>query len=333
MSTLYVIEEYAILKKHQQRLKIEKDGNTLLELPFFKIDKILLFGNIQITGDAIQYLLENDIDVSFYNIYGKLKGRLVNKSGKNIFLRIQQYENYIDDSKRLKIAKWIVEGKIKNFVAFLKKFQRNHDDVDFENEIKSLEKCLLLLERKEHIGGILGIEGVATSIYFNCFKNMIISDEMKNVFSRRERRPPKDPVNSLLSLGYSLITNEMWGIIEGIGFEPFIGFLHGINYGRPSLALDLIEQFRVSIVDRVVLEMINHKVINQEDFEFDDVNGCRMKKESLKKFFYHFDRRLNTTIKLSNDEEITYRKLFFNQTYKFVNTILEGKEYKSFIYV
>ncbi len=333
MSTIYVVEEYATLKKYQQRLRIEKDGNILLELPFFKIEKILLFGNIQITGDAIQCLLENNIDVSFYNIYGKLKGRLVNKSGKNIFLRLQQYENYIDELKRLKIAKWIVEGKIKNFITFLKKFQRNHEDINFENDIKSLEKCLLLLEKKQHIGGCLGIEGIATSIYFNCFKNMIIADEFKELFSKRQRRPPKDPVNSLLSLGYSLITNEMWGILEGIGFEPFIGFLHGINYGRPSLSLDLIEQFRVPIVDRAILEMVNHKVFNQEDFELDDINGCKVKKDALKKFFYHFDRRLNTTIKLNSDEEITYRKLFFKQAYKFIDTLLDGKEYKSFIYV
>lgn len=333
MSTIYVVEEYAIIRKHQQRIRIEKDEKVLLELPFFKIDRILLFGNIQITSDAIQHLLESDIDVSFYNIYGKLKGRLINKTGKNIYLRLAQYESYMDDEKRVRIAKYIVKGKIKNFISFIKKFQRNHPDIDFSGEIKTIENCLILLERKNYIGGCLGIEGIASSVYFKCLKKMILNYEMIGTFEGRRRKPPQDPINSLLSLGYSLITNEMWGIIEGIGYEPFIGFLHGINYGRPSLALDLIEEFRVSIVDRVVIEMVNHNVIKKEDFDYDEEKGCRMKKDALKKFFEHFDRKLNTIVHISKtDEEASYRKLFFIQARNFMETIISDKEYIPFFY-
>ena len=328
-----MVEDYATLRKHQQRLKIEKDENILLEIPIFKVEKILLFGNIQITADAIQMLLENNIDVSFYNVYGKLKGKLVNKFGKNIFLRLLQYENYIDEEKRLNISKFIVSGKIKNFISFLGKYMRNHPEIDFSKELKILNNFLILLQRKTHISGCLGVEGIATSVYYNCFKRMILNEDFMEVFKERERRPPKDPINSMLSLGYSLITNEMWGIIDGMGYDPFIGFLHGINYGRPSLALDLIEQFRVSIVDRVVLEIINHRIIGIDEFEYDEVNGCRMKKEGIKKFFEHFDRRLNTKIVIANEQEASYRKLFFLQAERFKETLLKGTEYKSFIYI
>lgn len=330
MASLYITEDYAVLCKDHKRLVVKKDDKILLELPEFKIERILLFGKIQVTADAIEFLLENNIDVSFFNQYGRLKGKLVHSKSKNIYLRIAQYESYNDEEKRLKIGRSFVKGKISNYISFLYRYQRNHPEVSFEKEIATLENCLVLLENKKHISGILGIEGVASSVYFKTFPQLIINQGWKDVFCGRTKHPPKDEINSLLSLGYSLVTAELWALLEGIGFEPFVGFLHEVDYGRPSLAIDLLEEFRTAVVERVVLELINHKVISRDDFE-ETPQGCRMKKEQLKKFFEYFDRKLNATfIDLETQQQTTYRKTFYTQAQKLAKAIYTGTEYQPF---
>lgn len=333
MATLYVTEEYAVLKKYQKRLVIEKDNNVLLEIPLFKIDSIILFGKIQVTADAIQYLLENKVSVSFFNQYGRLKGKLVDASSKNIYLRIAQYENYSDENRRLSLSKNIVYGKIRNIISFFQRYQRNHPEINFDLQISSLKKCLTLLETKKSVASVLGIEGVASSIYFKEFSKMILNDDWKGTFFCRTQHPPKDPINSLLSLGYSLVTNELWSLLDGLGFDPFVGFLHEIDYGRPSLAIDLLEEFRIPVVDRVIIELINHKVIEKNDFECIE-NGYRMKKDSLKKFFKHFDRRITSVFKNpDNNQETNYRKMFFYQAQKLAKSILTKTDYTPFNYL
>jgi CRISPR-associated protein Cas1 len=333
MSSLYITEEYAVLKKKLQRLVIEKDGKVLLEVPSFKIDRIMLFGKIQVTADAIEYLLDNDIEVAFFNQYGRLKGRIIDVSSKNVYLRIMQYESYNNSSKRLKIAKSIVHGKIRNIITFLQRWKRNHPQFNFDKEVETLDNCLRLLELKTTISGVMGVEGIASSIYFRVFPNFILNDDWNGVFSKRDRCPPKDPINSLLSLGYSLVTNEIWSILEGIGFDAYIGFLHEIDYGRPSMAIDLVEEFRIPVVDRVVIELINHKVINKEDFEYTE-NGCIMKEDSLKKFFKHFDNRLMSNFNnYETKEETNYRKMFYYQAQKIAKAIMKDVDYKPFNYL
>lgn len=333
MASLYITEDYAVIRKFQQKIVIQKDDKILLEVPTFKIDKILLFGKIQITADAIEWLLENNIDVAFFNQYGRLKAKLQNIESKNVYLRLAQYETYQDEQKRLRIAKSIVEGKIKNIISFLKRFSRNHPELDFKEEINFLNKSKELLEKKQHIGGVLGVEGIVASIYFKSFNKFILNEEWKGSFTGRSKRPPKDPINSLLSLGYSLVTNELVSVLSGVGFDIYVGFLHGIEYGRPSLALDLLEEFRVPVVDRVVIEMLNNRVISKDDFEFSS-DTVRMKKEALKKFFEHFDRRLSSYFNHSEiGQQINYRKVFYLQVQKLAKSIQMSEDYKTFSYL
>jgi len=330
MPSLYITEDYAVLAKHQKRLVVKKDDEILLEIPEFKIERILLFGKIQVTADAIEFLLKNNIDVAFFNQYGRIKGKLVSSQSKNVYLRIAQYEAYNDPQRRFNLAYSIVKGKIENYISFLYRYQRNHPEVNFENEISTLQNCIKLLNNKKHISGLLGVEGVASAVYFKTFPKMFLNEEWKNSFSRRTRHPPKDEINSLLSLGYSLITAELWSLLEGLGLDPFVGFLHEIDYGRPSLAIDLVEEFRTTVVERVVLEMINHKVISKEDFEKTN-EGIRMKRESLKVFFEHFDRKLNAVFKeLQTQQQVSYRKLFYIQAQKLIKAICTQQEYQPF---
>ena len=263
MSTLYLVEQGAKLAKASERLVVEKDGKVLVEIPAFKVERILIYGNIQVTTQAIAFLLEKGIDTSFLSIYGKFRGRLAPKISKNVLLRVAQFERTKDEKFKIELARKIIEAKIRNACTVLAKYSSNHPEVDFSHYIAEMEKHINKLKRKEKISTLLGVEGQASAVYFTAFPEMIRTEID---FKSRSRRPPKDPVNSLLSFCYTLLTNEIDSILSAIGFDTYVGYLHGINYGRPSLALDVVEEFR-HLAERFTLFLINNEVIRAEDFE------------------------------------------------------------------
>ncbi|MCX7706128.1 MAG: CRISPR-associated endonuclease Cas1 [bacterium] len=329
MATLYLIEQGAKLVKDSKKIVIEKDDKILLEVPDFKVERIFIFGNIQITTQAMKFLLESNIETSFFNLYGRLIGRLSPVESKNVYLRIQQYEKHKDTQTVLQLAKVFVAGKIRNMKTTLSKYTSNNPETDFTQSINGLEDCLSELERKTQVSSILGVEGRASAIYFECFSKMI----KKNFeFTGRIKRPPPDPVNSLLSLGYSLITNEMMSIVSGIGFDPYIGFLHSLEYGRPSLPLDLVEEFRQPIVDRLTLELINKEILVPDDFEQVEEGGTYLKKDARKKYFEQYEKRMQTEIfEHETNQSFTYRRIMFNQAQKLAKALLEGQPYTPFL--
>lgn len=328
MSTLYLLEQGAKLEKESKRFIVRKDDTILLEVPEFKIDRVLLFGNIQLTTQAMKFLLESGIETSFFTIYGKLIGRLVPVHSKNVVLRVAQFDKAKDEQFKLLFSKVIVEGKIRNAKALLQRFCRNHPEADLGNFEDDLNRCLDELPRKTQVSSIMGVEGRASAIYFQAYGNMFRKELQ---FDARSRRPPKDPVNSLLSLGYTLITNEMFSVLSSIGFDPYIGFLHGIEYGRPSLALDLIEEFRHSIIDRFTLELINKEILKKEDFE-EKTEGIYLKDEARKKYFQHYEKRMLTQVQdVQEKNEVTYRKMFYQQGQRLAKAIQLAVPYEPFL--
>lgn len=317
MTTLYLTEQGSVLKKTYRRLLIEKKGEKLLEVPEFKIDRILIFGNVQITTQAINFLLDRGIDTSFLSINGRLRGKLAAVESKNVYLRIAQYQKNQDENFKVKFAKIIIETKIKNAINLINRYARNHPEIDFSGYSKNLKKCLLSLKRKERVSTIIGVEGRSSAIYFESYGKMFRKELQ---FRKRSRRPPADPINSLLSLGYTLITNEIFSILSTVGFDPYIGYLHGIDYGRPSLTLDLVEEFRQPIIDKLTLQLINKKILNEKDFEKKDNKGFYLKENSRKKYFIHYEHLMTKT-------KNNFRKSFQIQAYKFANTILKNIPY------
>lgn len=327
MPTLYLLEQGAKLEKESKRLLVTKEGKILLEIPEFKIERVLLFGNIQITTQAMKFLLESGIETSLFSIYGKLIGRLLPTQSKNVFLRMAQFEKAKDNGFRLAISRVLVEGKIKNAKAFLQRYARNHPEVDFSNAEQELNNCLGELSRKTQVSSVVGVEGKASAVYFEAFGKMFRKGLQ---FETRVRRPPTDPVNSLLSLGYTLITNEMFSVTTSIGFDPYVGFLHGIEYGRPSLALDLVEEFRHSIIDRLTLELINKEILTLDDFE-EKEGAVYLKEDSRKKYFLHYERRMLTSFQDFEEKiELNYRRMFYKQAQRFAKTLQEGTPYRPF---
>ncbi len=327
MAVIYLLEQGSTLRKVSRRLVVEKEGHILLEIPEFKIERIIIFGNIQLTTQVMKFLLQSGIETSFMTIHGKLIGKLSPIESKNIELRMLQYKKFQDEYFRLFFAKSVVKGKIKNSKVILQKYQRNHPEINFENQIKKMDILLRELKRKIKVSSVFGVEGRASAIYYSCFGKMFRKEFR---FEKRTKHPPLDPTNVLLSLGYTLITNEMISILSSIGFDPYIGYFHGIEYGRPSLALDLIEEFRAPIIDRLTLEIFNKAILSSKDFEKKG-NGIFLKDIVRKKYYLQYERRMQQ--KFKNSESLktkNYREIFFTQAQKFANTLKLNKVYKPF---
>jgi len=328
MNTLYVIDQGAVVRQSSRSIVITKDEKRITQVPVIKLDRLLLFGNVQVTTQAINLLLDEGIDVAFLSMNGKLRGRLLASESKNILIRIAQYERYLDDQYQVDMARQIVRGKITNTRAFILRISRSYPDMDFNSELELIDQTLTKLEHQITVNSLMGSEGIATATYFRAFGRMFRKDL---TFKERTRRPPKDPVNAVLSLGYTMITNEILSLITAHGLDPYIGFLHGVVYGRPSLALDLVEEFRTPIVDRLTLNLFNNEILTQDDFRPVENKGIYLQPEALKTYFQYYDKRLKSKVKQSKASSgRSFRDIMKRQVLKMSKAIETGEMYKPF---
>lgn len=325
MKILYVTEQGSIIKKISRRLLIVKEGKTIAEISLIGLDGIVVFGNIQITSPVIASVLENGIYISFLSSKGKFRGILLPNQHKNVFLRISQYERYLDDEFQRTLASKIVNAKIKNAKTVIRKHLSNHPEQVFTQELISIEQIMEKVKKIPPIPVLLGLEGQASAVYFRVFRKMILADML---FSGRSKRPPKDAVNALLSLGYAMLTHEILSLLFATGFDPYVGYLHGIDYGRPALALDMVEEFRHSIIDRLILNLVNTRIITQNDFIEDNEKGFILTKDALKKFIIHYEKRMTDQIEHPRTHEKTsFRNIVREQIYRISRTIMMKQEY------
>jgi CRISP-associated protein Cas1 len=338
MSTLYLTEAYALVRREGEDMLLvqiparqDKENGTSTparkeRIPLLKIDEVVVLGEVTLTASAIHLLLERDIEITFLGPYGQFKGRLSPPFSKNAILRMAQYRAHQDMSKRCDLARRFVIGKLMNQRTLLQRYQRRQSDAEMKQAIEQINTLLhqlaaLSLDRTavpqrlaggdNRIAGtpleaILGMEGAGSAAYFRCF-GKLLSDPQQWPFPGRVKRPPTDPVNALLSFGYSLLTNKVASAVQLVGFDHFVGYLHSSFYGRPSLALDLVEEFRPIIVDSVVLSLLNNRMVTPQDFVV-EVGAYRLKQEKRNLFFTRFEERLN--------EEVQHPLFGYKTTYR-----------------
>jgi CRISPR-associated protein Cas1 len=329
MTTLYLSEQGSKLRKTSQRLVVEKYGDTLLEVPVYGIDRVLIFGAVQISTQAISFLLESGIDVSFLSVHGRLKGKLSPVQSKNVFLRLTQYDRYKDGEFKPMIARSIVEGKLKNQRTLVLRYQRNHPEADFSAQLDTISNSISSLVDTKEISSLIGLEGASSGAYFRCYSKML---SQNFTFDKRTKHPPLDPANAILSLGYVLITNEIGALAESTGFDPFIGFLHSLRYGRKSLPLDLVEEFRHPVIDGLVQTLVNTGSIKEDDFYRESNGAFLLNREAFKRFITAYEERMEKLFLDRNDNSNTsYRKLFRKQVVKMERAILNREEYHPFL--
>ncbi len=327
MATLYLTEQGSKITRTEQRLIVEKDTQVLLQVPIIKIERILIFGRVKITLPVFELLLNQGIPTAFLTVKGRLKGILEPIRSKNILLRLKQYEKSKDLRFKLRFAKAIVRGKILNQKRLIGRFAHNHPNIEFASYLTEIDWLLDAIHRKVNINSLMGIEGQATAVYFSAY-GKLYQDEVR--FIRRTRRPPTDPINSLLSLGYTMLSNEYLSLLSAVGFDPYIGFFHSIGYGRPTLTFDMMEELRHPLIDMLVLELIGRKILKAEDFnEIQD--GFYLTPQARKEFFTHYERRMNQEfIHPKENTATTLRKIMLEQIHKLSAVVQTGKDYEPY---
>ena len=332
MPVLYLIEQGARLHKEGELFSVTKDDKVIKKIHAGEVEQIILFGNITLTTPVINYILEKGIDCTFCNSYGKFHGRLVSDTSRFGMLRLKQMEMMLNPDYIIKIAKSIIEGKLYNQRTLMLRYQRKEKSPDIEKALQSLEGGLSQLPLCNSVESLRGLEGSATAAYYSAFKHILNQDLG---FVTRVRRPPTDPVNSLLSFGYTLLTYSLHSAISMVGLDPYLGIFHATERSRPNLALDMVEEFRSIIVDSMVLWLINSKVMTLADFKLPQKSGemVIITDEGIRKLIHYYEMKLQSKIyHPSVNGQVSYRRCFELQVRLLAKTMLnKDSEYKPFL--
>jgi CRISPR-associated protein Cas1 len=326
MAVLYLTEQGSIVRKTSDRLIVEKDHEVLLEVPCLKLDTLLIFGNVQVTTQALAELLDHGIELAYLSQSGKLRGRLTPPNAKNIPLRMRQYDLARSEDAALDLAKRLVSAKIANSSAVLRRLRRHDAEAISLDAIQALDTSILAIEKVPSQESLLGIEGSAAADYFRALAGGVPSWAG---FNQRSRRPPRDPFNALLSFGYVLVGSELQSLLDAMGFDPYLGFYHQPDYGRPSLALDLLEEFRAPLVDRLAISLLHLRVLDADDFWQAPEGGVLLRHEAMKSFFPAYEKQLTTPFSVDGEEH-SFRHLFRRQAERLARTLLQGEIYEPF---
>jgi len=282
---------------------VSEKKEVLAKFPVRQLQSLYLYGAVQVTAQAAQTCLEENINVAYFSPAGRFLGMLQGLPASGIDARMGQYRMFGEPGIRLRLAQEIVRAKIHNQRVLL---MRNADVGD-----ATLRRLSDLRDRSSEVADmseLLGIEGAAAAVYFENFSKML-SDKARLSFdfTLRNRRPPRDPVNALLSMGYSILAKELTGVCHAVGLDPFLGFYHQPRYGRPALALDLMEEFRPLIADSVVISVLNRGEIVESDF-ISSASGVFLNEKGRRPFWEAWFRRMDT--------EITHPQFGYTMSYR-----------------
>ncbi|HOH06667.1 MAG TPA: type I-C CRISPR-associated endonuclease Cas1c [bacterium] len=293
LNTLYVTQAESRLSKEGETVVVMKDDVKLMQIPIHTIGQIICFGyTIYVTPPLMAFCAENGISIVWLSESGKFLGRVEGAVKGNVLLRREQYRWADLPDKTLEVARNIVAAKVNNSRINLLRWQRNHpaEDESVSFQIYKLADILGRISECADIDKLRGLEGEAANSYFSVFDKLILQQKNYFQFSGRNRRPPRDPVNALLSFVYTLLVSDVRSSLESVGLDPYVGYLHVDRPGRPSLALDIMEEFRPAFADRLVLNLINLKQIQSGDFESES-SEIRMNAEGRKKVIVAYQNR------------------------------------------
>lgn len=339
MPAIYVISDRGKLSRTDEHILFTGiDGSCTTLFPF-KMEQLVLMGNVSISGDALRLLTQYRIPVTLLSKNGKFNSRLVYGESRNVFLRQKQYMLAADEGASLKIAKQIVTGKIRNQIAFMQRIKRNADcDRDaVEDAVGKVKRGLYIAQNCGNKNSLRGTEGISSREYFSVFKQNIIPGWA--VFDKRSRNPPKSNVNAVLSFLYTLLAYRVESAIEASGLDCMVGNLHELSYSSQALVFDLMEEFRSPVADAVCCSLFNLKQLAPEDFEesaAEDTgeSGILLTYEGLKKVISAFEEKLETCVTVSDEEgRKTYQQLIFFQVDQYKRVVSgEQAEYHSYSY-
>lgn len=316
LSTLYVTTQGAYLSKEGQTMRAKVGDEKRLQLPIHTLSGIVCFGRVSMSPYLMGFCAENDVAVSFLSETGRFLAQVRGPVSGNVLLRRTQYRQADDSKASAEVARSCVIGKVMNSRSVVTRGLRDHGDrIDsgvLESISGKLKEALSRIKVEANLDTIRGIEGEAARIYFRAFDHLILSNKDSFRFTERSRRPPLDSVNALLSFIYTLLAHDVRSALEAVGLDPAVGFLHRDRPGRPSLALDLMEEFRPYLADRMVLNLINREQVRPEDFIKSDSGAVHMTEEARKVVLTSWQNRKQETVRHRFLEETVKIGLIFH---------------------
>lgn len=295
LNTLFVTTQGSYLSKEGETIIVSVETETRLQLPIHTISGIVCFGRVSISPFLMGFCAENNVAVSFVTEYGSFLASIQGKISGNVLLRREQYRRADDSIACVKITKNILTGKLVNSKAVLQRALRDHhdklSDSDMTSAVRKITLSLQALQRSDNLDVLRGIEGESATYYFGVFNDLIVSQKKDFRFYGRNRRPPLDNVNCLLSFVYTLLMHDVRAALESVGLDPCVGFLHRDRPGRQGLALDIMEEFRPFLADRLVLSLINREQINGKGFIKSESGAVMMGDETRKAVLVAYQKR------------------------------------------
>ena len=288
---VYVQAQGAVVGKSGDQLEVKQKGQSLQKVRLMEVSHLSLFGNVQVTTQAVQELCDRNIPICYFSYGGWFRGITNGMGHKNVELRRRQYVGAMTPETALPIARQMVFGKIKNCRTLLR---RNHREPP-SAILAELDRLADRARTAPSLGTLLGIEGAAARTYFSEFQGMIKAKSLDFDFRGRNRRPPRDPVNAVLSFLYAMLTKQAMVMAFTVGFDPYLGFYHQPRYGKPALALDLVEEVRPLIADSVCLSLINNGELGPEHF-ITRGDAAALTQNGRRKVIEAYERRMDTLV-------------------------------------
>ena len=315
MSYLYVCEQGASIGLADNRFQVKYRDGMVKSIPAETLEVIEVFGKVQITTQCIEECLKRGVNILYYSTNGAYYGRLISTNHVNVQRQRLQAERTKDLDFRIALSKRLIDAKIRNQIVVMRRYAR-HGNYNVERSVVEMQNMYKKLENAKSIEQVMGYEGTAAKTYFRELGRMIDS---QFAFSGRTRRPPKDPFNSLISLGYSIILNEFYGKIEGKGLNPYFGVMHSDHEKHPTLASDLMEEWRAVLIDSLALSMLNGHELCKDDF----YTETEQPGDGFKKYIQKLENKFRTETRYLSyiDYSVSFRRAMDLQINQFVKVL------------
>lgn len=300
LNTLYLMRGKGYAHLRNENVEYKVDGAVEIDVPLHHLGAIYVAGEVRISPPLLKECGNRGISITFLDRNGGFRGEFRPPTSGNVLLRVDQFDGYRDTERTTEIARSIVAGKVENSRTVLAKRARDASGEasdQLNTHADKLKRLRRSIAKAEDVDALRGYEGTAARIYFSAFDALITNSAAAFNFDGRVRRPPTDPVNSLLSFLYTILLNDCRAAAEGVGLDPQIGFLHDLRPGRPSLALDLMEEFRAPLADRTVLTMINRQELDEDSFHTRPGGSVYLEDEARKKVLIRYQKRKQTTVR------------------------------------
>jgi CRISPR-associated protein Cas1 len=321
---IFIFSNGELKRKENTLCFISEEGKKYV--PVSNVSAIYIFGEVSINKKLLEFLSSNEVTLHIFNYYGYYVGSFYPRTHYNSgYMTLKQCEYYLDRNKRLNLARKFVEGALSNMIRNLAYYENR--GIELSTYIGRLKDCLSLLSEMQSIEELMSVEGRSKEEYYRSFNEILKNNYFRYV--GRERRPPKSPLDTLLSFGNSLSYVTILGEIYKTHLDPRIGFLHTSNFRKFSLNLDVAEVFKPVIVDRVIFTLINKKMIDESSLE-KEIGGIYLNEKGRRIFVEEFDRKINQVISL-HGRRFSYQRLIRLELYKIEKHVMGEKEYQPFI--